>query len=113
MSDRDDDKVGYKKPPKHSRFKPGKSGNPKGRPKGSKNLSTILEQCLAQKVQVVEKGRKKDITMQDFIVRKMLNDAAAGDAAARRDVLRLMADLKDPPESGIKIVFLDEADRLA
>ena len=38
----DDYEVGYKKPPIHTRFKPGVSGNPKGRPKGTKNLATDL-----------------------------------------------------------------------
>ena len=38
--DSDDGQVGYRKPPVHTRFKPGQSGNPKGRPKGPRNLAT-------------------------------------------------------------------------
>ncbi len=34
------DPVGYCKPPKRTRFQPGQSGNPRGRPKGTKNLKT-------------------------------------------------------------------------
>jgi hypothetical protein len=38
--------VGYGRPPKHTRFKPGRSGNPKGRPRGSRNLSTEMQKVL-------------------------------------------------------------------
>ena len=49
--------VGYGKPPVHSQFQPGKSGNPKGRPTSTKNLKTDLAQELAERVQVTENGR--------------------------------------------------------
>ena len=55
--DRDDDKAGYCKPPKKHRFKKGKSGNPKGRPKNAKGLKTDLKEELASQM-TVKIGRK-------------------------------------------------------
>jgi hypothetical protein len=51
--------IGYRRPPASGRFNRGKSGNPKGRPKGSRNFMTLLEQELAQSIVVTENGKKK------------------------------------------------------
>ncbi len=51
--------IGYKCPPKSGQFKPGQSGNPKGRRKGSRNFLTLLEQELGQSIVVNENGKKK------------------------------------------------------
>jgi hypothetical protein len=51
--------VGYGKPPLHTRFQKGRSGNPNGRPRGRKNMSTLLSDALNGSVIVVENGRRK------------------------------------------------------
>ena len=76
--------VGYGKPPRHAQFKPGQSGNPKGRPRGSLNLTTILARTLREQVTVNENGRKRTITKLEAAVKQIVNKAAAGDAAAIR-----------------------------
>jgi uncharacterized protein DUF5681 len=53
------EKVGPGKPPRHTRFKPGQSGNPNGRPKGSKNFATILQQQLTKMVTITVDGKSK------------------------------------------------------
>jgi hypothetical protein len=58
MADRDPDAVGYGRPPRSTRFKPGQSGNPKGRPKGVQSLGAILDKALAARVSVQENGRR-------------------------------------------------------
>lgn len=54
--------IGYGKPPKASQFKPGKSGNPKGRPRSSRNLKTDLEEELFEVMAVTERGRKRHLS---------------------------------------------------
>lgn len=70
--------VGYGNPPLNSRFKAGKSGNPSGRPKGSRNLATDLRDELGDLV--VLKGTT--ITKQRAIVKSVVANAIAGDAKA-------------------------------
>ena len=54
-----DDAVGYGRPPRPTRFQPSRSGNPKGRPKGSKNFSTLFSEELAQPVTLTENGKRR------------------------------------------------------
>src|SRR6516164_11142205 len=57
-----DYEVGYRKPPRHTRFNKGQSGNPKGRPGGAKNLSTLLSEALNEPVIVAENGGRRTIS---------------------------------------------------
>ena len=65
-----DYKVGYKKPPLHSRFKKGQSGNPRGRPRGAKNFSSVLNDALNQPVFVTENGRRRKISKRELGIRR-------------------------------------------
>lgn len=71
--------VGYGKPPKATRFKKGTSGNPAGRPRGSKNLNTLLNKELDQLVVVRENGREKRITKRQASAKQVANKMTAGD----------------------------------
>lgn len=74
--------IGYKKPPKGGQFKPGHSGNPKGRPKGSKSLITIVKENFDQKIQINENGKSKTVTIKEAIVKRFSNQALSGDIKA-------------------------------
>ena len=60
--------VGYRRPPLHSRFKPGISGNPRGRPKGSKNLDSLCHSLLSRKVTIHEAGARRKVTAVEAIL---------------------------------------------
>jgi hypothetical protein len=73
-----DDEVGYRKPPRRTRFRKGQSGNPRGRPSGAKNLSTMLSEALNELVIVAENGRRRKITKRKAIIMQVVNRAAKG-----------------------------------
>jgi hypothetical protein len=70
--------LGYRKPPKHKQFKPGQSGNPRGRPKGSKNESTILHGILHRKIKVQEGGRSRQVTILEAMLTRFAQDSLKG-----------------------------------
>jgi Family of unknown function (DUF5681) len=75
-------KVGRGNPPKHTRFRKGLSGNPKGRPKGSKNLGTILMEAARDQIFATVDGKRRKITKLQATAIQLANDAARGKQAA-------------------------------
>lgn len=65
--------IGRGRPPVHSRFPPGTSGNPKGRRKGARNKRTIVEQALNERIKVRENGRMRSLRKFEVLVMTMLN----------------------------------------
>jgi len=93
--------VGYKKPPRHSQFSKGQSGNPRGRAKGRKNHRTEFLAELGEKVTVTENGRHRKMSKQTLIIKRMVADAIKGDAKARDHMLRLIGQI-DALEAGFE-----------
>jgi hypothetical protein len=79
--------VGYCKPPKHTRFKPGHSGNPRGRPRGTRNLKTDLAEELAERIPITEGGRKRSVSKQRGMVKQLVAKALKGDVRAASIIL--------------------------
>ena len=77
-----DYEVGFGKPPRNSRFVKGRSGNPQGRPRGSKNLATLFSEALNQTVTVVENGRRRKITKREAVIAQLVNKSAGADLRA-------------------------------
>lgn len=97
----DDYEVGYKKPPKHTQFKPGQSGNPKGRPKGSKNFGTSLQEILNEGIDLTQNGERRRVTKGDAILHRVVFEAVKGDLRAANkvfDLLKATGQLTPPAE---------------
>ena len=103
--------VGYGKPPRRTRFKPGESGNPRGRPRGSKNFALVLEEELKQRVTINKNGRRRRITKQAAIVKHMVNKALSGDPRLLQLLLSEIHVREMRADSSPSGTNLDEADR--
>ncbi|MET4330403.1 hypothetical protein ABIB80_006257 [Bradyrhizobium sp. i1.15.2] len=82
MAKKSDKGSGYGKPPQHTRFKPGQSGNPRGRPKGSLNFTTDLKTVLLAPVAVNDGGRSRRVTTQKAALLRLREKALKGDVRA-------------------------------
>jgi hypothetical protein len=83
--------IGFGKPPEHSRFRKGCSGNVRGRPRGRLNLATILERVLQAKVAIDENGVCRTVTKLELALEKLVDLAVKGDLAALRLLTTLVA----------------------
>ena len=81
--------VGYCRPPSSRRFKKGHSGNPRGRPKGAKNLATYFDAILKQKVSVREGGHVKTMSKAEAMVHSVVLKAMKGDSKALSFIIAL------------------------
>jgi hypothetical protein len=79
--------VGFKKPPVHSRFRKGCSGNSKGRPKGTKNLRTDLTEVLQERITVSEGDRKVRMSKQRAVVKTLIAKTLKGDSRSATTLL--------------------------
>jgi hypothetical protein len=70
--------VGYRKPPKHSRFSKGVSGNPKGRPKVAPDFDTALLREAKTFITINENGRRMRVSKYEVVIKQLINNAMKG-----------------------------------
>ncbi len=107
----DDEEVGYGKPPKATRFKKGQSGNPKGRPRGSRNFSTDVKATLDQPVQLKIRGRNKTVATQQAALLRLREKALSGDGRALDRLLELARTYNEEDLSDATTVVLPSEDQ--
>lgn len=91
----EDDKVGYCKPPRHARFKPGQSGNPRGRPRKNRSVEALIKRELDSTIVLKEGGRELRISKREALIKQLVNRAISGDQKPMQLVLAHLEKNKD------------------
>lgn len=86
-----DYQVGYGKPPVETRFKPGESGNPRGRPKRIPTLPELIQREAKRRIEIVEDGERHRVTKLDALAKRLLQGALKGNARDTQQVIQLLA----------------------
>jgi hypothetical protein len=107
-SSAEDYDVGYAKPPEKFRFKKGQSGNPKGRPKKSRNLNTLLDDELNSTLSVREGDRERRLSKREAIIKRMVQGALGGDIRQLQFLFRHLESRNDPEP--FRVTAEDEAE---
>lgn len=94
MDDQPQYEVGYQKPPKHTQWKAGQSGNPNGRPKKIKDFEKLIDIELSKELRITEGGQKVTLTKREVIIKTLINDALKGNLRAMKMVLPFIANEK-------------------
>src|ERR1700682_1598585 len=89
-----DYEVGYGKPPRDTRFQKGQSGNLRGRPSGSNNLSTLVSEALNEPVIITEDGGRRKISKGRAIITPLVNRSAKGDLRAAKILLDILHEIE-------------------
>jgi hypothetical protein len=87
----------YRKPPLHTRFKKGQSGNPRGRPK--KNLPALLVAALNEPVFVTIDGERRKITKREAVITQLVNESAGANLRATKMLIDMMKDIERKTEA--------------
>ena len=103
--------TGYRKPPKATQFKKGQSGNPQGRPKGVKNLTTDLKEELEEKILISESGQTLEVTKQRAMLKALLAKALKGDSRAATALITLKLGLEQSENANTAEEHLSDDDR--
>jgi hypothetical protein len=108
----DDYEVGFGKPPRHSQFLPGQSGNPRGRPKGVRSFATEVQALLRAPVNVVRDGKAQQVSTQEGALWRLREKVLVGDLRALSLFLEL-ARTYSKEDGGTKATTLSAAEKTA
>jgi hypothetical protein len=93
--------VGYRRPPKTTQFKKGRSGNPRGRPKDKRNIGKVLLDVTEQKIAVTENGKTRRMPALEVMLRRLANDAIQNDQSALKLFVSLLDRYADLTETTV------------
>ncbi len=104
----DTEKVGYCRPPRATRFRPGRSGNPRGRPRKPKPVQDLLATELRRRVVIRENGREQRIPKLELVMKRLVNDAIQGNHPAVRLLIDLIKVAEESSDQGLVDRTMDE-----
>jgi hypothetical protein len=107
----DDYKVGYKHPPKTAQFQKGKSGNPRGRPKHTRNLKTDLAEELSSRISITVQGKVATVSKQKAVIMASIARAIKGDMKAAAMIFNLVMQLLEPVAQSDDAIVRPSADQ--
>jgi hypothetical protein len=107
----DDYKVGYKHPPKTAQFQKGKSGNPRGRPKHTRNLKTDLAEELSSRISITVQGKVATVSKQKAVIMASIARAIKGDMKAAAMIFNLVMQLLEPDAQSDDAIVRPSADQ--
>ena len=99
--------VGRNSPPVEHQFKPGQSGNPRGRPRGSRNVKTIVQEFARERHKVKEGGRRRSVTTLELLLRLLIGMSLTGDVRASK-LLDRLRDQYDPVMKDLEYLVVPE-----
>ena len=92
-------RIGYGKPPEHTRFRPGFSGNPRGKRKGARNLSSDVKKALQVPVKLKDRGKARKVSTQEAAIMRLREKALNGDARSLDRFLELARIFNNEPHA--------------
>lgn len=111
MPDNEDYTIGFRKPPKDTRFVKGQSGNPQGRPKGSQNAATILDKACRERIRVTTNGKMRHLSKFEAAMLQLMNKAASGDLRAMQLLLSWLTWRMHSDQESVPAISLQEGDK--
>jgi hypothetical protein len=103
--------IGFRKPPKDTRFLKGKSGNPKGRPKGSQNATEILDKACRERIRVITNGKVRHLSKFEAAMLQLMNNAASGDLRAMQPLLGWLTCRMHSEQESVPTISPQESDK--
>jgi hypothetical protein len=107
----DDYEIGYRRPPRETRFKKGQSGNPNGRRKKKRaSFAEVFGEALNERITVAIKGQARSLSMQELIVEQLGEKAVKGDRRALDILLKLREGGEGSEGFDSLTIYLNETD---
>ena len=107
----EDSAAGYRRPPRSRQFQKGQSGNPKGRPKGVRNLKTDLDAIMEKRLPIRENGEQRLVSGRELMLLKLFEKAVAGDIRATTQIFAMLKHLDAPEQLPAQPKSVGENDR--